>query len=135
MDSAESKISVNERTYELLNETVIELENAINKYDGNYSEEMKFIQLLFVCLFFIACDSFSDGWDNCPWEKNKEFIRIEPLVDIDTVISSVHFEYYSKYANFQTEYKDLGSDSISVSIIGKGDTLNYALEIKYYYTS
>ncbi len=36
MDGAESKISVNERTYELLNETVIELENAINKYDGNY---------------------------------------------------------------------------------------------------
>lgn len=99
-----------------------------NNYRRN--EEMKFIQLLFVCLFFIACDSFSDGWDNCPWEKNKEFIRIEPLVDIDTVISSVHFEYYSKYANFQTEYKDLGSDSISVSIIGKGDTLNYALEIK-----
>lgn len=36
MDETESKITVNERTYELLNETINELENAINKYDGNY---------------------------------------------------------------------------------------------------
>lgn len=36
MDKTESKITVNERTYELLNETINELENAINKYDGNY---------------------------------------------------------------------------------------------------
>lgn len=36
MGSNESKIAINERTYELLNETISELENAINKYDGNY---------------------------------------------------------------------------------------------------
>ena len=36
MGESESKIVINERTYELLNECVIELENAINKYDGNY---------------------------------------------------------------------------------------------------
>ena len=36
MGGAESKIAINERTYELLNETISELENAINKYDGNY---------------------------------------------------------------------------------------------------
>lgn len=36
MGKNESKISINERTHELLNETVTELENAIKKYDGNY---------------------------------------------------------------------------------------------------
>jgi len=36
MGGAESKITINERTYELLNETISELRNAINKYDGNY---------------------------------------------------------------------------------------------------
>ncbi|MBR6838869.1 MAG: tRNA uridine-5-carboxymethylaminomethyl(34) synthesis GTPase MnmE [Alphaproteobacteria bacterium] len=36
MGNSESKIIVNERTYELLNEAIFELENAINKYDGNY---------------------------------------------------------------------------------------------------
>lgn len=36
MGDSESKITVNERTYELLTETINELENAINKYDGNY---------------------------------------------------------------------------------------------------
>ncbi len=36
MGGAESKIAINERTYELLNETISELKNAINKYDGNY---------------------------------------------------------------------------------------------------
>ncbi len=36
MGGVESKIAINERTYELLNETISELENAINKYDGNY---------------------------------------------------------------------------------------------------
>ena len=36
MGGAESKIAINERTYELLNDTISELENAINKYDGNY---------------------------------------------------------------------------------------------------
>ena len=36
MGASESKIAINERTYELLNECVTELENAINKYDGNY---------------------------------------------------------------------------------------------------
>ena len=34
--NGESKITINERTYELLNETIIELENAIKKYNGNY---------------------------------------------------------------------------------------------------
>jgi tRNA modification GTPase len=36
MYNDESKITINERTYELLNETVNELENAIKKYDRNY---------------------------------------------------------------------------------------------------
>lgn len=36
MGKNESKIAINERTHELLNETIIELKNAINKYDGNY---------------------------------------------------------------------------------------------------
>ena len=36
MGGNESKIAINERTHELLNETIIELKNAINKYDGNY---------------------------------------------------------------------------------------------------
>lgn len=36
MGSGESKIAINERTYELLIETITELENAITKYDGNY---------------------------------------------------------------------------------------------------
>lgn len=36
MDGNEAKISVNERTHELLTQTIKELEHAINKYDGNY---------------------------------------------------------------------------------------------------
>ena len=36
MGGSESKITVNERTHELLNETIDELETAINKYNGNY---------------------------------------------------------------------------------------------------
>ena len=36
LGNGESKITINERTYELLNETIIELENAIKKYNGNY---------------------------------------------------------------------------------------------------
>ena len=36
MAGSESRIAINERTYELLNETIFELDNAINKYDGNY---------------------------------------------------------------------------------------------------
>lgn len=36
MGGTESKITINERTYELLNETISELRNAITKYDGNY---------------------------------------------------------------------------------------------------
>ena len=36
MGGTESKITINERTYELLNDTISELRNAINKYDGNY---------------------------------------------------------------------------------------------------
>ena len=36
MGGSESKIAINERTYELLNETINELETAINKYNGNY---------------------------------------------------------------------------------------------------
>lgn len=98
------------------------------------NEEMKFIQLLFVCLFFIACDSFSNWWNDCPTDRDKEYIRIFAYTDIDTVISDedfYHNEHYDpKYGRFATKFKDLGSDSISVSIIGKGDTLNYALEIK-----
>ena len=36
VDGTESHVTINERTYELLNETVQELENAITKYNGNY---------------------------------------------------------------------------------------------------
>ena len=36
MVNNESKISINERTYELLQETIKELKNAVNKYNGNY---------------------------------------------------------------------------------------------------
>ena len=36
MGGSESRIAINERTYELLNECIFELDNAINKYDGNY---------------------------------------------------------------------------------------------------
>ena len=36
MGCSESKIAINERTYELLKDTINELETAINKYDGNY---------------------------------------------------------------------------------------------------
>lgn len=36
MGQSESKLSINERTFELLNESIHELENALTKYDGNY---------------------------------------------------------------------------------------------------
>ena len=36
MSGAESRIAVNERTYEYLSTAVTELENAITKYNGNY---------------------------------------------------------------------------------------------------
>ena len=36
METNESHLTVNERTYELLNDAVKELENAVNKFDGNY---------------------------------------------------------------------------------------------------
>lgn len=36
MGNSESKLAINERTYELLNESVSELQNALDKYDGNY---------------------------------------------------------------------------------------------------
>lgn len=36
MAGGESRVAINERTYELLNNAVSELKNALNKYDGNY---------------------------------------------------------------------------------------------------
>ena len=36
MGNGESKIAINERTYELLNDAINEMEMATNKYDGNY---------------------------------------------------------------------------------------------------
>ena len=36
MAGSESRIAINERTYELLNDAIDEMESAINKYDGNY---------------------------------------------------------------------------------------------------
>ncbi|MBR5904574.1 MAG: tRNA uridine-5-carboxymethylaminomethyl(34) synthesis GTPase MnmE [Alphaproteobacteria bacterium] len=36
MDNSESRVAINERSYELLNESITELNNAITKYDGNY---------------------------------------------------------------------------------------------------
>ena len=36
MDGSESRVAINERTYELLSDAIAELENAVSKYDGNY---------------------------------------------------------------------------------------------------
>ena len=36
MGGSESRIAINERTHELLNETIFELDNAVNNYNGNY---------------------------------------------------------------------------------------------------
>ena len=36
MSGSESRIAINERTYELLNNAIFELDTAINNYDGNY---------------------------------------------------------------------------------------------------
>ena len=36
MGGSESRIAINERTYELLNDAIFELDTAINNYDGNY---------------------------------------------------------------------------------------------------
>ena len=36
MAGSESRIAINERTYELLNDAINEMESAVNKYDGNY---------------------------------------------------------------------------------------------------
>lgn len=36
LSGSESKIAINERTYELLNEAIVEMETAIQEYDGNY---------------------------------------------------------------------------------------------------
>ena len=36
MATGESKIALNERTFELLSNTINEFKTAINKYDGNY---------------------------------------------------------------------------------------------------
>ena len=36
MAGSESRIAINERTYELLNDAIFELDTAINNYDGNY---------------------------------------------------------------------------------------------------
>lgn len=36
MAGTDTRIAINERTYELLNDAIDELNNAVNKYDGNY---------------------------------------------------------------------------------------------------
>ena len=36
MSGSESRVAINERTYELLNDAITDLENATTKYDGNY---------------------------------------------------------------------------------------------------
>ena len=36
MGGNESRVAINERTYELLKDAIQEMENALNKYDGNY---------------------------------------------------------------------------------------------------
>ena len=92
-------------------------------------KNMKYI-LFILCIALFACDGSFAWWDNCSCEKNREFIRVYAHADVDTIISSEYFEYSLKYAMFKTEYKDFGSDTISASIIGMGDTLNYSLEIK-----
>lgn len=90
---------------------------------------MKYILFLFTFIL-IACETY----DNCPWEINKEFIRIVDYADIDTIISGEQFslfsDYKAKHGHYETNYKDLGTNPIAVSVISKGDTLNYILEIK-----
>jgi len=36
MSGGESRVAINERTYELLSDAITELDNAVTKYDGNY---------------------------------------------------------------------------------------------------
>ena len=86
---------------------------------------MKYILFLFT-FALLACETF----DDCPVEINKEFIYVYFFTDIDTVISSENFVYRPEYHYFASEKKDLGSDPVPLSIIARGDTLNYALEIK-----
>ena len=44
MSGSESRIAINERTYELLSDAINELENAIKKYDGNYDIFSEYIR-------------------------------------------------------------------------------------------
>ena len=88
---------------------------------------MKNILLLLWILFLASCSPLVDS---ACLERNKELIRVYAHADIDTIISSEHFDYNPKYVWFKTELKDLGSEAISVNIVGMGDTLNYSLEIK-----
>lgn len=90
---------------------------------------MKYILFLFT-FALLACETF----DNCPWEANKEFIRVVAFADIDTIISSETFSLFSddktKNGRYETKYKDLGSKPIAVSVVSNGDTLDYSLEIE-----
>ena len=88
---------------------------------------MKNILLLLWILFLASCSPLVDS---ACLERNKELIRVYAHADIDTIISSEHFDYNPKYVWFKTELKDLGSEAISVNIVGMGDALNYSLEIK-----
>ena len=88
---------------------------------------MKYVLLLLWISFLASC---SPMVDSACLERNKELIRVYAHADIDTIISSEHFDYNPKYVWFKTELKDLGSEAISVNIVGMGDTLNYSLEIK-----
>ena len=88
---------------------------------------MKYVLLLLWISFLASC---SPMVDSACLERNKELIRVYAHADIDTIISSEHFDYNPKYAWFITELKDLGSEAISISIVGMDDTLDYSLEVK-----
>lgn len=90
---------------------------------------MKYL-LFLLCFALFACGDPLAWLDNCPWEKNKEFIRIVPITEIDTIISEEIFNYRSEYNEYETKYMDLGSDPLSVTIVAGKDSLNYSLEIK-----
>ena len=89
--------------------------------------------LLFLVLLLVACDPLAN-WNNCPWEPNKEFVRIVAFTDMDTIISSEKFTIVSdsgtENVRYETDYKDLGSKPIALSVTLNGDSLNYSLEIE-----
>nr|MBQ0091299.1 tRNA uridine-5-carboxymethylaminomethyl(34) synthesis GTPase MnmE [Candidatus Enterousia merdequi] len=50
MDGSLSRVAINERTSELLQETVSEMENAVSKYNGNYDMFAEHIRRASICI-------------------------------------------------------------------------------------